>query len=101
MTVNKMIEGNKMIVDVEGRLDTVTAPDFEKSIKESLEGVTEIVIDFAGLSYISSAGLRALLVLQKTISAKGTMVLKNVSADVMDVFEITGFLDVLNIENEG
>ena len=83
---------------MEGRLDTTTAPDLEKELKSSLEGVTSLTLDLEKLDFISSAGLRVLLSAQKTMIKQGTMTLCNVSDVVMEVFEVTGFSDILTIE---
>lgn len=98
MTVTKNIEGNKLTAAIEGRIDTTTAPAFEQEIKSSIEDVTELVLDFKDVEYISSAGLRVLLSTQKIMSRKGSMKLVNVSEDVMEIFEVTGFSDILTIE---
>ena len=95
-TMNR--EGDKLTVKVEGRLDTLTAPEFDDELKPALEGVKELLLDLEGLEYISSAGLRVLLVAQQEMDDKdGTMTLKNVSEDIMEVFDVTGFVDVLTI----
>ena len=91
---NKNVEN--LNVSLEGRLDTVTAPEFERFLNENLEGVAQLVIDCAKLAYISSAGLRVLLTAQKKM--KGAMKLTNVCELVMEVFEMTGFADILVIE---
>lgn len=96
MNVEKNLDGTTLNVIVEGRLDTATAPDLEKEVKESLEGVTKLVIDFEKLEYISSAGLRVLLSLHKLM--KQQMVIRGSNEVVMDVFEVTGFSDILNLE---
>ncbi len=83
---------------VEGRLDTVTAPELEACLKVQYDTITELVFDFSKLEYISSAGLRVLLGAQKVMNKIGTMKVKNVNPTVMEVFEITGFNDILNIE---
>lgn len=98
MNINKNIEGTKAVVGVEGRLDTTTAPQLEESLKEILNEVNELVLDFEKLDYISSAGLRVLLSAQKVMSKKGSMVIKNVNSVIMDIFEVTGFVDILTIE---
>lgn len=98
MTINKTKDGSKLTVALEGRLDTTTAPELEAELKESLEDVTELIIDVEKLDYISSAGLRVLLWAQKTMNQKGSMVVKNVSEVVNEVFEVTGFADILTIE---
>ena len=98
MTIKKTQNGNQLIVALEGRLDTTTAPQLDQELKASLEGVTELVFDFSQLAYVSSAGLRVLLSTQKVMNVQGSMVVKNVNQDVMDIFEVTGFADILTIE---
>lgn len=98
MTITKKIEGSALTVAVEGRLDTVTSPDLEAALSESLEGVTELTLDFSGLEYISSAGLRVLLATQKKMNAQGSMKVCGVNETVGEVFEVTGFADILTIE---
>ena len=98
MTVDKISEADKLLVKIQGRVDTTTAPVLEKEIKSSLEGVSELTLDFAGTEYISSAGLRVLLSAQKIMNRQGEMKLVNVSDDIMEIFEVTGFTDVLTIE---
>ena len=90
--------GTKLNVALVGRLDTSSAPQLEQNFKDSLNGVTELTIDAAKLEYISSAGLRVLLSAQKTMNKQGTMVIKNVSEEVNEIFEITGFSDILTIK---
>ena len=99
MTIQKDLVGTKLTLALEGRLDTITAPELEAELKPLLGQVTELNFDFAKLDYISSAGLRVLLSTQKAMSAKsGKMALQHVSEAVMEVFQITGFQDVLTIE---
>ena len=98
LNINKNIENEKAIFSLSGRLDTTTAPDLEKELKESLGGVSELVLDFAGLEYISSAGLRVLLSAQKTMNRQGKMIVKNVNETIMEIFEVTGFSDILTVE---
>ena len=98
MKINKATEGEKLTICIEGRLDTTTSPELSKELDSSLEGVTQLVFDLEKLDYISSSGLRVLLSAQKAMNGKGTMVVKNVSEMVMEVFEITGFTDILSIE---
>lgn len=97
MTINKNAEDSKLTIAISGRIDTTTAPELEATIDE-VNGVTELVLDFAGVEYISSAGLRVILKAQKKMNQEGKMKLTNVNDDVMDVFDITGFLDILTIE---
>lgn len=96
--VDKDLQDDALTVSLEGRLDTTTSPDFENELKESLEGVKTLVFDFEKLEYISSAGLRVMLSAQKIMNKQGEMTIKNASDDVLEVFEITGFIDILNIE---
>lgn len=97
MTIDKNREGSKMTVALEGRLDTTTAPKLEGEIRGSLDGVTDLEFDFQNLAYISSAGLRVMLSAQKLMNKQGSMTIRNVNDDIMDVFEVTGFVDILNI----
>ncbi len=98
MEITKNKNGSSLVVAVAGRLDTTTAPDLEAQLKSDLGDVTELALDFANLEYISSAGLRVLLAAQKQMNIQGSMVIKNVNSDIMEVFEITGFSDILTIE---
>ncbi len=97
LNINKTIDGEKAVIALEGRLDTVTAPELEKELQESTEGLKELVLDFNGLEYISSAGLRVLLSAQKTMSRQGEMKLIHVSETIQEIFEVTGFSDILTI----
>jgi anti-sigma B factor antagonist len=90
--------GNKLTVTLEGRLDTTTAPELEESVKGNIDGVTELIFEIAPLEYISSAGLRVLLATQKIMNKQGSMVVRNASEEVKEIFEVTGFYDILNIE---
>ena len=96
MTITKEQKGNSLTIALEGRLDTTTAPELEKELK-SLDGVAELKLDFAKLEYISSAGLRVLLAAHKTMSKQGGMKVTNVNEIVQEVFEVTGFSDILTI----
>ena len=98
MTINKQIDGEKLTVAVAGRLDTTTAPELDEALKSSIEGIKELTIDFSELEYISSAGLRVLLSAQKIMNTQGSMVVKGSSEVVLEVFEVTGFSDILTIE---
>lgn len=98
MTINKKIEGTEMMVELTGRLDTVTAPELETELKSSLDGITDLNMDFAALEYISSAGLRVLLSVQKVMNKQGRMVIHHVNETIAEVFEVTGFADILTIE---
>ena len=98
MTIEKMRNNNELTVSLEGRLDTVTAPSLEAELKANLDGIQELVLDFQKLEYISSAGLRVLLMAQKTMNKQGSMVIRNVNETIAEVFEITGFAEILTIE---
>jgi anti-sigma B factor antagonist len=97
MTIRKEQNGGALDIAPEGRLDTTTAPELEAELK-NLEGVTELKFDLAGLEYISSAGLRVLLSAQKMMNKQGSMIILNTRPEIMDIFEITGFTDILNIQ---
>ena len=96
--IEKTIENGKAFLAPQGRLDTVTAPEMEGVIKQILPGITSLTLDLAGLEYISSAGLRVLLAAQKAMQAQGEMKLCHVNETIMEIFEITGFSDILTIE---
>ena len=98
MTINKILDQTKLTIALEGRLDTMTAPSLEACLNESLTGITELVLDFKDLEYISSAGLRVLLSAQKRMNLQGTMKVTGVNETVQEVFEVTGFSDILTIE---
>lgn len=98
MIITKTAEQNKLTMAVAGRLDTTTAPELEQEIDASLDAADELILDFAALDYISSAGLRVILKAQKIMNAKGAMKIVNVNETIMEVFEITGFVDILTIE---
>ena len=98
MKIEKMIQGSELTVALEGRLDTTSAPEFDAIVKNELGGVTVFVLDLKNLQYTSSAGLRTILLAQKTMNKQGKMILKNVADAVMEVFEMTGLSDLLTIE---
>lgn len=98
MQVDKKQDGGSLIISLEGRLDTTTAPQLEGEVKSSIDGVTELVFDMADLEYVSSAGLRVLLLAQKIMNKQGAMIVRNVNSVIMEIFEVTGFADILNIE---
>ena len=98
MTITKHAEGKKLTVALEGRLDTTTAPELEGELNASLGGIADLVLDMKDLVYLSSAGLRVVLAAQKKMNKQGHMTVKNVCADIMEVFEITGFVDILDIQ---
>lgn len=98
MTITKNLDGTTLTLALEGRLDTTTAPQLEVEVKDSLTGVSELVLDFTALEYISSAGLRVVLSAQKAMNKQGRMVVRGVNEYVMEVLEVTGFSDILTIE---
>ncbi|MBE7008805.1 MAG: STAS domain-containing protein [Ruminococcaceae bacterium] len=98
MTINQKKDGSKLTLALEGRLDTTTAPQLEEAVRAGIDGLTELHFDFAELEYISSAGLRVLLSAQKSMNKQGEMVIHNANSDLMDIFEVTGFSDILNIQ---
>ena len=98
MTIVKYAEGKKLTITLTGRLDTTTAPKLETELKQNISGVEELVLDLAALEYLSSAGLRVLLSAQKVMNRQGSMVVRNANEIIMEIFEVTGFVDVLTIE---
>jgi anti-sigma B factor antagonist len=98
MTIEKHRQGAELTVMLEGRLDTVSAPDLDAVVKNELLGVDTFILDLKKLQYTSSAGLRVILIAQKTMNKQGKLILKNVSEAVMEVFEMTGLSDLLTIE---
>lgn len=99
MTLTKQENGNELIIVLEGRLDTTTAPQVETEVNAIPDSVNSLVFDFEKLEYISSAGLRVLLSAQKLMNKQGNMVIRNVSESIVEVFDITGFSDILTVEN--
>lgn len=98
MTIEKIAEGKTLTIILTGRMDTTTAPKLEAELKQNISGVEELVLDFAELEYLSSAGLRVLLSAQKVMNRQGSMVIKNVNETIMEIFEVTGFVDILTIQ---
>ncbi len=98
LNIDQNQNGATLSFALEGRLDTTTAPQLDDAIKAAIEGVTELTFDLTKLEYVSSAGLRVFLSAQKTMNKQGKMVIKNVSEEVNEVFEVTGFSDILTIE---
>lgn len=98
MNINKTLNANELTVSLSGRLDTTTAPQLEAELKTSLTGVNSLVMDFAELEYISSAGLRVLLSTQKVMNKQGKMVIRHANETILEVFEVTGFTDILTVE---
>lgn len=99
MNIVKSMDNGTLRLAVEGRLDTTTAPALEAEIRTGLEGIASLVFDLSALEYISSAGLRVLLSAQKTMNKQGSMVVKGANESVREVFEITGFSDILTLED--
>lgn len=97
MTIETEKNGASLTLKLVGRLDTTTSPQLEKEVFDSLDGVTDLIFDFSDLEYISSAGLRVMLASQKAMSKKGTLVVRNVRDSIKEVFDITGFSDILTI----
>ena len=97
MDITKTLDGDTLTVAISGRINTNTAPEFEAALA-SLDGVKHLVLDFADVAYISSAGLRVVLKTRKAMSRQGDMVVRNVKPEILEVFEMTGFLDFLTIE---
>ena len=99
MTINELKEGNKLTIALSGRIDTITAPELEQVINSGLNGINELIFDLAELEYMSSAGLRVMLTAKKKMDTQGgKMTVCNVNETIMEIFEITGFADILTIE---
>ena len=98
MTIEKKINNDELTLIVSGRLDTQTAPELEKELDTALTGIKDLTFDMSALEYVSSAGLRVILKAQKIMNAQGSMKLTGVNDSIMEVFDITGFLDILTIE---
>ena len=98
LNINKKTENGALTVALEGRLDTTSAPQLEGELKGALDGVTSLVLDLEGLEYISSAGLRVLLSAQKLMNKQGEMTITHVNDVIMEIFDVTGFTDILNIK---
>ncbi len=98
MEINKVVDDKKCTIELTGRLDTLTSPQLEEALKEVPEDTNELVLDLKELEYVSSAGLRVFLNAQKGMTDKGTMTLKNVNEEIMEVLEMTGFTQILTIE---
>mgnify|MGYP002734206116 CR=1 FL=1 len=98
MTIHNTLDGTERTIALEGRLDTTTSPELETVLNDSLDGVTSLVFDFEKLDYISSAGLRVLLSAQKLMNRQGTMKILHVGEVIQEIFEVTGFSDILTIE---
>ena len=98
MKIEEIKNGSNLVVKVSERLDTTTAPELESYLDTALEGITDLVFDFEALDYISSAGLRVLLMAVKKMAKQGTMVVRNANEMVKEVFEVTGFMDLMTVE---
>lgn len=98
MNITSNKENNKLTICVSGRVDTVTAPKLDEFITENTQGISELVLDLKDMSYTSSSGLRVILKAQKLMNQQGTMKVINVQSDVMEIFDMTGFSDILTIE---
>ena len=98
MQITNERNANSLTVFISGRVDTATAPELERFIEDNTEGVTELILDLKDMEYTSSAGLRVFLKAQKKMNTQGTMLIRNVQSTVMEIFEITGFSDILYIE---
>ncbi len=97
MNITKQINGKELIIALEGKLDTTTAPELEQELEKSLDGVDKLVFDLKDMDYISSAGLRVLLSAHKKMIGKNGMLLKNVCEEIMEIFEVTGFIDMFQV----
>ena len=98
MNIIKKQDGSVLTVALEGRLDTVSAPQLEGELRSAVSGVKELIFDLEKLDYVSSAGLRVLLSAQKVMNRQGSMTIRKVKPEIMEIFEVTGFVDILNIE---
>ena len=98
MTIEKTLNGTELTINLIGRLDTTTAPQLEAELKQNISGVEKLVLNFAALEYLSSAGLRVLLAAQKVMNKQGEMIIRNVNETSAEMFEVTGFSDILTIE---
>ena len=98
MTINKIENGTTITIIPEGRIDTVTAPEANDFIMNSIKGKTELILDFSKLDYISSAGIRVIMKSQKVMNKQGKMKLTNVNSDILEILDIVGLSDVLDIE---
>ena len=96
MNITKSKNGSELTVSLQGRLDTTTSPELESEL--ALDGITDLIFDFKGLEYISSAGLRVLLSAQKKMNKQGKMTIRNVIPEIIEIFDVTGFTEILNIE---
>lgn len=100
MKITQTLNGKELTLSLEGCLDTATTPELKQVLSEKMDGIDSLILDFAALEYISSAGLRALLTAHMTMETKGGMKILHVNEEVMDSMKITGMSDVLNLEND-
>lgn len=98
LNIEKNLNESKLTVSLSGRLDTTSAPNLESELQTAIDGVETLVLDMSELVYISSAGLRVILSAQKVMNKQGEMIVRGVNSDVMEIFEVTGFVDILNIQ---
>ena len=98
MIIEKQVTDSAMTIKVIGRLDSVTSPQLEEITSKELEGITDLTFDFSELEYISSAGLRVILISQKTMNNQGKMRVTGINQEVRDIFEVTGFVDIIDVE---
>ena len=99
MNINKKLNGSELLFELEGSIDSTSAPELDKVINESIKDVESLILDFKNVDYISSAGLRVLLVAYKTMAKQGKMVVRHPNSNVMDIFSMTGFDNILTIED--
>ena len=98
MQITKTVENDNLTLSLEGRLDTLTAPQLEAEVNGKLDGVKTLIFDFQNLAYVSSAGLRILFMAQKIMNKQGKMIVRNANADIKDIFAVTGFSNILTLE---
>ncbi len=98
MQITKTVENDQLTLSLEGRLDTLTAPQLEAEVNGKLDGVKTLIFDFQNLAYVSSAGLRILFMAQKIMNKQGKMIVRNANADIKDIFTVTGFSNILTLE---
>ena len=98
ITIGKSIAGDKLTITLGGRLDTTTSPQLEAELKKTISGIKSLVFDMTDLAYVSSAGLRVLLKAQKAMNKQGSMIIRNAVPAVLEIFDVTGFDEILNIE---
>ena len=98
MNIVEERDGTTLTIALEGRLDTMTSPQLEGKLRVSIDGITQLIFDLEKLEYVSSAGLRVLLSAQKVMNRQGDMVVRNVSPEIMEIFDVTGFVELLNIQ---